>query len=265
MERVAIAAPHAADWALAHGRSALTVPELADLLGVPHDQVRRRLHAPAQRGEWVLPVRGLWVAVPPEFRTWGAPPGIEIIDTMMRHLAIDYYVGWLTAAALHGAAHQSPQVFHVGVERQVRDRVVGRTRFAFAQRDVGQIPVVMHPTRSGTARVSSVVATALDVASDVARSGGLDNAATVILDLADVEAFTATGVAELAGRFPVAAGRRIGFILERFGSQVDLEPLRTAVADATATPSRLDPSGAAAGPVDARWRLYLNRELEPDT
>lgn len=53
---------------------------------------------------------------------------------MMRHLTVDYYVGWLTAAAVHGAEHQAPQTFHVATDRHVRDRTVGRTRFQFARR-----------------------------------------------------------------------------------------------------------------------------------
>lgn len=59
-----VRAPDAADWALARGHSAFTRPELAQLLGIPEDQVRRRLHVPSRRGERVMPVRGLWVPVP---------------------------------------------------------------------------------------------------------------------------------------------------------------------------------------------------------
>jgi predicted transcriptional regulator of viral defense system len=53
----------------------------------------------------------------------------------MRHLDVPYYVGWLSAAAMHGAAHHAPQVFQVAVGRHVRDRTVGRTKFRFAIRD----------------------------------------------------------------------------------------------------------------------------------
>jgi predicted transcriptional regulator of viral defense system len=265
MKARTVGAPDIADWALARGRSSFTSAELAELLNVSEDQVRRRLHAPARRGEWVMPVRGLWVPVPPEFRLWGGPPGIELVDAMMRHLGVGYYVGWLTAAGLHGAAHQAPQVFQVGVNRQVRDRQVGRTRFEFAQRDVVGIPTVTHPTRSGTALVSTPAATALDVAADIARSGGADNAATVILELAEVDRFDVLDVAGLAPRFPAAAGRRVGWMLERFAQRDDLDPLRLVVNGLAATPSRLDPAGAASGELDARWLLYLNRALDPDT
>jgi len=265
--RAVLRAPELADWALAHGRAALTGAEIAQLLDVPEDQVRRRLHAPAQRSEWVLPTRGLWIPVPPEYRTWGAPPGIEIIDAMMRHRGIRYYVGWLSAAALYGAGHQAPQVFHVAVDRQMRDRVVGRTRFAFAQRDVLRIPTIEHPTRSGTAHVSTVAATMLDVAGDVERVGGIDNAATVVLELAEHDRFDIDELARLAARLPAAAGRRTGFLLERLGwsGDHDLDALREAVRHAVASPSLLDPTRPDRGRLDTGWMVRVNADVADES
>lgn len=260
-------APELSDWALAHGRAALTGAEIAQLLDVPEDQVRRRLHAPARRNEWVTPTRGLWIPVPPEYRTWGAPPGIEIVDAMMRHRGIGYYVGWLSAAALYGAGHQAPQVFQVAVDRLMRDRVVGRTRFVFAQRDIGRIPTRDHPTRSGSARVSTVGATMLDVADDVERAGGIDNAATVILDLTDHASFDLTELAHIAPAFPAAAGRRVGWILEHFSEHgnLHLEPLRRIARDAVPSPSRLDPASPNRGPVDPDWLIRENSPVDEES
>ena len=262
-ERV-VRAPDLADWALAHGHGALTTADVAALLAVDPDQVRRRLNVPAHRGEWVQPTRGLWVPVPPEYRTWGAPPGIELVDLIMRHLSVDYYVGWLSAAAIHGAAHQAPQVFQVAVNRHLRDRAVGRTRFSFAQRDVTQIPITAVPTRDGSARVSTVEATMLDVANDPIRAAGIDNAATVIVELAELESFDVTTLAALADRFPAATGRRLGWILSQFTDGHDLGPLRSAVRDAVPSASRLDAHTTDGGPLDDAWMLVINRELEPE-
>ncbi|MGC4154637.1 MAG: type IV toxin-antitoxin system AbiEi family antitoxin [Propionicimonas sp.] len=259
-----VRAPELAAWALAHGRGSLTNEEIAQVLGVDEDQVRRRLNAPARRGEWVQPTRGLWVPVPLEFRTWGAPPGVEIVGAMMRHRGIGYYVGWLSAAALYGAAHQAPQVFQVAVDRQMRDRVVGRTRFVFAQRDVAGIPTTAHPTRDGTARVSTVAATMLDVADDIVRAAGIDNVATVIVELSEHESFEMGELARLATSFPAAAGRRVGWVLSQFAERDDLEPLQLAVRDAVPSVSRLDPHATGAGPVDDDWMLSINREVQPE-
>ncbi|TFD75487.1 hypothetical protein E3T54_11980 [Cryobacterium sp. Sr8] len=261
----AVRAPEAADWALAHGIDALTSGDVARLLDVPETQVRQRLNPAVRRGQWVMPTRGLWFAVPPEFRTWGAPPGIEIINTMMRHVGARYYVGWLSAAAIHGAAHQAPQVFQIAVDRLVRDRIVGRTRFSFAQRsDIASVPTVSHATRSGTALVSSVAATMLDVASDIDRAGGLDNAATVICELGELDAFTMSDLIALAPSFPASAIRRAGWMLATFTDHDGLDDLQSFAHNATPTPSRLDPAGIAAGTVDHDWMLYLNRDVEPD-
>lgn len=260
-------APELADWALGHGRASLTGAEIAQLLDVPEDQVRRRLHAPTRRNEWVSPTRGLWIPVPPEYRTWGAPPGIEIVDAMMRHRRIDYYVGWLSAAALYGAGHQAPQVFQVAVNRQIRDRAVGRTRFVFAQRKVEGIPTVGHPTRSGSARVSTVTATMLDVADDVERAAGIDNTATIIIELAGHQSFDAADLARLATTFPAAAGRRVGLVLERYGwsDDLDLEPLRDAVRHAVPSPSRLDPTSPDRGYLDPDWMVRVNADIEEES
>ena len=259
-----VRAPELAAWALAHGRSSLTGEEVARLLGIDENQVRRRLNAPTRRGEWEQPTRGLWVPVPPEFRTWGAPPGIEIVDSMMRHRGIGYYVGWLSAAALYGAAHQAPQVFQVAVDRQIRDRIVGRTRFMFAQRDIASIPTTPHPTRDSSARVSSVAATMLDVADDLARAAGIDNAATVIIELSEHDSFDPSELARLATSFPAAAGRRVGWVLDQFAGRNDLEPLQNAVRDAVPSVSRLNPHTTDTGPVDDDWMLLINREVEPE-
>ncbi len=260
-------APELADWALAHGRASLTGTEIAQILDVPEDQVRRRLHAPARRNEWVTPTRGLWIPVPPEYRTWGASPGIEIIDAMMRHRGIRYYVGWLSAAALYGAGHQAPQVFQVAVDRQMRDRIVGRTRFVFAQRDIDRVPALDHPTRSGSARVSTVAATMLDVADDVERAGDIDNVATVILELAEHESFDVSDLSRLASLFPAAAGRRVGRLLEhnQWNGDLDLEPLRQAVRDAVPSPSRLDPASPDRGFLDPTWMVRINADVTDES
>lgn len=212
-----------------------------------------------------MPVRGLWVPVPPEYRAWGAPPGIELIDAMMQHLGGPYYVGWLTASAIHGAAHHAPQVFQVATDGLVRDRTVGRTHFRFAQRQTAAtIPAISHPTRSGSARVSTPEATALDVATDPHLAGGMDNAATTIIELAELDTFDIGELTRLTARFPAASGRRIGYVLDRFAGRSDLAPLREAVTGHRSAPSRLDPSGSASGSVDRRWNVYLNRDVEPD-
>ncbi|HET7386733.1 MAG TPA: type IV toxin-antitoxin system AbiEi family antitoxin [Nocardioidaceae bacterium] len=250
-----------ANWMLARGRSAATTAEAAALLGVDPAEVRGRLQR--HRDEFVTPARGLWIPIPPEYREWGAPEGIEIIDLLMRHLNVDYYVGWLSAVALHGAGHHAPQVFQVATARDFRDRDVGRTAFKFLTRTaVDALPRQHHPTRSGTAWISTPEVTALDLTTDITVGGGIDNVATVLLGLAD-EGLDLAAIASLADQFPAAAARRLGWILENL-SDHRAEDLHDASVSRAPTPALLDPASGARGRIDQRWRLRINADVEAE-
>jgi predicted transcriptional regulator of viral defense system len=258
-----VRSPQAADWALAHGIVSMTTAEVGELLGVPASQVPQRLAAAKARREWVSPARGLWVPVAPEFRAWGGPPAVEFIAALADHLGVDYYVGWLAAAESHGAAHHAPQVTQVAVSRLVRDRQVGRVRLAFHVRsDLGRLPLVERMARSGRYNVSSPEVTALDIATDIQLSGGLDNAATVIADLANETGLDDAKLAELARLYPAAASKRIGWIVENYSESGPMDTLAVAARKLSVAPARLHPSLGFTGPLDQRWGLRINKNVE---
>jgi hypothetical protein len=71
----------------------------------------------------------------------------------MAFLSRRCYVALLSAAELHGPAHQAPQVFQVMVDRHVRDRHVGRARLRFfAGTHVAQAPVERRNVPTGRSR-----------------------------------------------------------------------------------------------------------------
>lgn len=63
------------DDLIAHGRVAITTAEAADVLAIPRDQVRVRMHRYVQQGRVIAPARGLWVPVPPQAGSTEACPG----------------------------------------------------------------------------------------------------------------------------------------------------------------------------------------------
>ena len=254
------------DDLIAHGRVAITTAEAADALAIPRDQVRVRMHRYVQQGRVIAPGRGLWVPVPPQHRVYGALPGLELIDLLMRHLDRDYYVGWLSAAEVHGAAHQAPQVLQVAVSSPVADRTFGRIRFQFATRArVVDVPREQRTAPSGRVWVATPATTALDLVDDPARSGGLSNAATVIAELAADNRLTDEAIADAARHFPITTIRRVGRLLD----SLDLPALaggleRLASEHRRAPITALDRRLAAEGPTDHRWRVAVNTELDPD-
>lgn len=100
----------------------------------------------------------------------------------------------------------------------------------------------------------------LDVASDIGVVGGIDNAATVIIELAE-DRLDIDSLVHLSERFPAASGRRIGWTLEQFSDRDNLEPLHESMARRATTPSLLDPTGPTAGAINDRWALRVNRDV----
>lgn len=94
-----------AAWLIARGRYFVTTDEVAKLVGVDPGVVPVSLQRPRDARKIVSVTKGGWVPVPPEYRESGAPPVLNFIDPLMRHLGHPYYVGFLSAARLYGASY----------------------------------------------------------------------------------------------------------------------------------------------------------------
>ena len=114
------------DRLIAIGELVASVERICSPVGLSPRSVHSGLSRLRRQGRLFSPARGLHVAVPPEYRSWGVVPASWFIDAMMQHLGRSYYVGLLTAAAVHGASHQHAQVFQVMVDRQLGDRGIPR-------------------------------------------------------------------------------------------------------------------------------------------
>jgi predicted transcriptional regulator of viral defense system len=260
-----VKASELATWLLARGISSITTDDVAALLCIPKNQVAQRLAALKKRNEMVLLVNGLWAPVPPEYKTWGAPPAIDIIDALMSHLNTSYYVGWLSAAAFLGASHHAPQVFQVAVSRGRRTRTIGRSRFLFYQRDHINLAVTIKiESKSGLVPISNRETTLLDIADSVGFIGGIDNAANLIIELCEACAPDIEALTSLAGHYPSSAVRRLGFLMEHFTDVSTLMPLMEISNDRKASVSLLDPHSDSNGTIDKKWNLKINREVSPD-
>jgi len=190
---------------------------------------------------------------------------LEYLDAWMGHLGARYYVGWLTAAAVHGAAHHAAQVTQVAVDKPVANRQIGRSRVElFVCQRVADLPTVAHQVPTGTVPVTTVEATALDLAANPGRGGGIDNVANIVIDLADDPGVDVDRLAEASRLFPVAALRRVGWLLEHFTEATNLQVLRELSVDGGTTPSSLSPLKPRTGGVDPVWNLYVNKKVEPD-
>lgn len=204
----------------ATGRYAFDAEELADGVTLSPDGVRAALRRLERQGRIVRPSprRGLFVIVPPEYRTLGAPPVAWWLDAFMRHIERpDYYVGLLTAAEWHGSAHYAVQEIQVVVSKQVRPVRVGRERLHFVTKaDAARTPIENRSFDAGPVRVSTPEATAVDLVQYMRLVGGPSRVATVLSEF-HLTPSTLSHALEVAG--DVTAAQRLGFLLEVAGQR----------------------------------------------
>lgn len=234
------------------------------LCGLPANQVSQRM-APLRKGAKLFsPARGLWVPIPPEYRTWGAPDPMRYIDDMMAHLGAGYLVGWLTAAGRHGAGHHAAQVFQVATTKMVRARTFGRSRLEFYQRGyVGSASQSAELLRKTGVRVASPGTTMLMLAADPGICGGISNVANLVVELAEEHPGFGVEAAAEASLFPDSAARRLGWLLDAFGEGAPGE-VAAYCASLGSEPSFLSPFSARVGKLDSKWRIVVNEEVDPD-
>lgn len=202
-----------------------------------------------------------------QYRPWGSAPASHFIDALMGHLGHDYYVALLSAAEVHGFAHQRPQVFQVMTPARLRERAFGRVRIRFitdASMAGRAVDIVNTPT--GTMRVSAIETTVLDLLAHPRSSGGLSNVATIVGEMLEEERIDIPRLAGSAVGYPTSVIQRCGWLLDFMAHRVQVE-LNTEALAASITSRRsvlLDPSGRRAGEHDARWQVIVNATPEPD-
>lgn len=252
------------DHFLAAGRYTFTLAEAQTILDLDTAAARSALSRLRRRRQVFSPTHGLYVAVPPEYRSWGVVPGEWFIDAMMRHLGRPYYVGLLTAAAMLGAAHQAPQVFQVLTDRSelFRERDLGRVRLRFySSKYITEDSTTRITVPSGYVTVSSKETTVVDLVTKPRQSGGLSNVGTVLRELGELKGSELARVASRRGR---TVARRVGWLVDRFGQVDDLEALRQAARLDLGEPALLDPSKGRRGRADPTWQVRLNTMVEAD-
>ncbi len=225
---------------------------------------RTSLWRAQRRGRLAQPRAGFFVIVPPEYRVLGAPPAPWFIDALMRFEKQPYYVGLLSAAALHGASAQAVQEFQVVVRQPLRTIRKGRLRIHFIMRsDEDKAVTEQRQTPTGTMRISTPEQTALDVVRYPMACGDWDNVASVVRDLAP--RLDPTKLADAArAHKDVPSMQRLGFILDHVAEAEDAARALGGVVVRRARLVPLDSRAPLRGERDERWNLRVNRILRPE-
>ncbi len=246
------------------GRYHFTTVQAMGALKIKLPATRAALRRLKMKG-WVAdPYRGFHVIVPPEYRSLGCLPADQFIPFLMEHLDEPYYVGLLTAARYHGAAHQSPMAFQVILPKPRRSINCGGVRVEFvARKDMAATTVVERNTRTGIIRIATPEATALELVGYVDQCGYLDNVATVLMELA--ESMDGENLAHEARRAPTAWIQRLGYLLRLVEAEDLATYIQFVLSQRRVFTVALAPWKKSTGaPRDSRWNLTINEKVEPD-
>jgi predicted transcriptional regulator of viral defense system len=249
---------------LGQGRYTFTRQEAERRLRRSRAATYMALHRLAKAGWLIMPKSGFYVIVDPQHRSAGTLPPEWFIHDLMKHMNRPYYVGLLSAAQVHGAAHHRPQEFQVMIpKRTVRPVRAGNAQIRFFGKgafDRSGVQEVKTPT--GFMKVATPETTAWDLVRYFKAAGGLENVVTVLSELAEkLDAKKLLDAVKRHGEVTVA--QRLGYVLDRVGRRDVTKGLAEWIADAPLRP--LDPGAPVDGASESRkWHLLVNAELEPE-
>lgn len=129
--------------------------------------------------------QNFYLIIPPTFASRQTLPLGYFIDDLMKFLQRDYYVGLLTAAMYHGAAHQQPQTqFIVSQPPYLRPIKNKQQSIVFClKKEWNPEFVTQQKTDVGYINISNPELTALDLAFYSERIGGINRTTTVLAEL----------------------------------------------------------------------------------
>lgn len=218
----------------------------------------------------IIPIyRGFYVTVPIRYLRTGIVPPTFYIDSLAAYMERPYYMSLLSAAMIHGAAHQKSQVeFVTTVPPRMSLSVTKNPHLRWVYRpSINSQFILTRNGEGGVIRYSSAEYTALDLVQYAHHCGGLGEVATVLAEL--VETMEPSKISsELLAEFKGVTVQRLGYILDEVLKSHEIaNALYTAFkgSGGRLLPVRLNPaSDCMAESVDARWKVAVNCELEVD-
>ncbi len=247
------------------GRYTFTLTELKKSMNVSDNALKGALYRLSKKNRIYSVYRGFYVIIPPEYSGMGILPASLFINDLMSYIQKPYYVGLLSAAAMHGSSHQQPQEYFV-VTQKPSHRTIhakGVTINFHIKSSLPSIGIVEKKTDTGFITISGLELTALDLFFYEKRIGSLERAVTVLSDIIDlVDVQTLGEIAEQ--HFPTTCIQRCGYVLDsvlEFKKAADV--LFNAIHQRKTFRVPLSSSSIKKGyPSNNRWKVIVNTTLD---
>lgn len=197
------------------GKSTFSIANVKDAFAErPARSINTELSRQVSRGRVQSVYRGFYVIVPVQYQLKGVVPPVYYIDGLMDYVGKPYYVGLLSAAAMHGATHQRVMKTQV---MTVLPRIKASGKNSLLdwnyRQEIPEAFVMKKNAEIGTLRYSGPELTAIDLVQFASHVGGYQRVATVLAELMDSVDMGKIG--RLMPFTTVVTIQRLGYLLER--------------------------------------------------
>ncbi|MDR2642728.1 MAG: type IV toxin-antitoxin system AbiEi family antitoxin [Planctomycetaceae bacterium] len=247
------------------GRYTFTVADLKQRFNLSEKALFQGIFRMTQTKKIVQIRKGFYVILEPSEISNGLPDIYKYVDALMKSIGKPYYVAMLSAAALHGAAHQQPQEFFIMTEIPLPRNIYNKKNKItfFGKNALLQEGIMQKKSRTGYFNVSTPELTAFDLLNNIKRFG-INRITTVLQELH--EEMLPSRLSKIAKLIDNKASmQRLGYILETVvGAEKLAYSLYKILSKTIFYPVPLSPSKESKGAIDKKWKIILNMEIEPD-
>ncbi len=248
---------------MSKGRYSVTLNELKSRFQVSEKALLQNIYRLKQKNILAQVRKEFYVIIPPGYSTRGMLPSTLFISDMMEGLNRDYYVGLLSAAALHGAGHQQPMEFQVITEKPAL-RMIKTEKLSivfFVKNHWERENIIKKKTESGYINVSSQELTAFDLINYHKRIGGLNRIIPIIEDL--IENIKSDGLSKASKSQTIRTIQRLGYILEILGSKKLADTLYDRIKKKMVNQIPLSLTHKErSGKVNSKWKVIINTSID---
>jgi len=245
------------------GRYSVTLNELKSEFDTSEKAILQNIFRLKRKNQLAQVRKEFYVIIPPQYITRAmVPPSLFIAD-MMHFLNREYYVGLLSAAALHGAGHQQPMEFQVMTRkpalRSIKNQKLNISFYTKTGWELEQISE--KKTETGYLNVSSPELTAFDLIYHNKKIGGLNRILPILEDL--VESIKPSILLKTTKIQKIPNIQRLGYLLDVLGSESLSNSLFKSIGKKT--PNKIPLSllhKEKSGTINEKWNVIVNTELE---
>jgi len=247
----------------AKGRFAVSLAELKQQFDTSEKAIKQNIYRLKRKNQLAHVRKEFYVIVPPQYSKRGMLPPSLFIDDLMNYLNREYYVGALSAAALHGAGHQQPMQFQVMVEkpplRSIKNKKLDIHFFVKSKWQAGNIE--KKKTETGYINISSPALTAFDLVYYHEGLGGVNRIFIILEDL--IENINLSDLNKTASSQKVPDIQRFGYLLEQLGDEKLADALHKVIEGKTLREIPLSLAHKnREGQLSDKWKVILNTTLD---